>query len=223
MRQLSLFESKESRQCQRCGRKATRKGRRFCSRRCMGDDKTIPRNECKTCGTVVVGVKAQFCSRKCHGIWQRRDSRRVTKAGYVKRRVESSSGIVVDAYEHRIVMASIIGRDLMQHETVHHKNGIRHDNRPDNLELRSGHHGPGQVVHDLVEDAIINGLVSQPKGRVMMCKPIGYWGDRAPSVPLIPNVIKQESGLYWELRSCGDSERWFPVGKPPCVFNPSYI
>jgi hypothetical protein len=37
---------------------------------------------------------------------------------------------------------------------VHHKNGDTHDNRPENLELRHGNHGPGQRVSDKVSHAI---------------------------------------------------------------------
>ena len=59
----------------------------------------------------------------------------------------TSSGYI---YQHRQVMADIIGRPLAPGENVHHKNGVKTDNTPDNLELWVSTQPSGQRVQDLV-------------------------------------------------------------------------
>ena len=50
------------------------------------------------------------------------------------------------ASEHRLVLARRLGRLLLDHETVHHIDGDKKNNHPDNLQLRQGRHGKGVVL-----------------------------------------------------------------------------
>lgn len=52
--------------------------------------------------------------------------------------------------EHHIVMEQILQRSLLPGETVHHKNDVRDDNRPENLELWVSMQPAGQRPEDLV-------------------------------------------------------------------------
>ena len=51
---------------------------------------------------------------------------------------------------HSHVMEKAIGRKLLPGEEVHHMNGVRSDNRIENLELWSKSQPPGQRVADKV-------------------------------------------------------------------------
>lgn len=75
----------------------------------------------------------------------KQSSRWVTDDGYI---------MIGSISEHRLVMEAFLGRKLATDETVHHKNGVRHDNQLKNLELRVGAHPRGITIEDAVAWAV---------------------------------------------------------------------
>lgn len=85
-----------------------------------------------------------------HHMWQ--GGRIQTAGGYVlawnaEHPAANKNGYL---YEHRLVMEQRLGRYLRPEEVVHHRNGIRNDNRIENLELWTKAHKAGQRVTDLL-------------------------------------------------------------------------
>ncbi len=110
-------------------------------------------------------IEQKYCDQKCKSAHQKTRalakfdrgeiSEHTKRHGYVWIAVPSLvTGKKHEMLKHRYVMSKKIGRELFPEETVHHINGIRSDNNPENLELFSNRHGPGQRVTDKVQFAI---------------------------------------------------------------------
>ena len=98
----------------------------------------------------------KYCSDECRIVGLNKFQERETRRGSEKRYFEEKGYVrVIDwstgkrrfIMEHRLVMERMIGRQLRPEERVHHINGDRADNRPENLRLYASHAEHMRVEH----------------------------------------------------------------------------
>ncbi len=130
----------------------------FCRCDC-GTEKTVSsdslrRRQSKSCGCLqreLMSKKSKERRGPKSNNWK--GGRTISSTGYVLVRQPNHPNADGAGYvlEHRLAMETKLGRHLISGEIIHHKNGIRNDNRIGNLELCvKSNHFKGQRVEDLV-------------------------------------------------------------------------
>ena len=123
------------RECLTCSRTFKPSSRHFDCPACRG---RAMRSPCPKCGELKARTST-VCEKCCPSFaghlnpnWKG-GSRRHQK-GYIQ--ISSTDPDRPKyVFEHVLVMESVVGRRLVSGENVHHINGVRDDNRPENLEL----------------------------------------------------------------------------------------
>lgn len=148
-----------------------------------------------------MSIKQGLCSQKCRYAYQVGDKATKWRGGRTK--VWSGHVQVVarshpfktarnTVMEHRLVMEKHIGRYLQPFENVHHKNGVRDDNRIENLELWAKPPCAGQRVDDLV-DWVVDHYAERVRGKLLVKDAVKAILDRLSNSKPEPLNFKDES------------------------------